>query len=432
MVALRAAIIGYGLAGRSFHAPLIAGTEGLVVTSVVTANPERQTQVSREHPDARILASPAELWENAEDHDLVVVATPNAAHAPLAGEAIDRGLPVVVDKPMALTSGEAEALVTHAERLSRLLTVFQNRRWDSDQLTLARLLEEGRLGTILRYESRFERWRPSSSGESWRDMTAPELGGGQLLDLGTHLVDQALVLFGPVTHVYAEVDARRGAPSDDDAFVALRHAHGVISHLRASAITAAPGPRLRVLGTTAAFVVRELDGQESALRSGARPDQVPDWGSEPESRWGRLVSGEESEPVPSENGDWPQFYALLVRALCATNSARGRDLASALLRVTIPVRSSVPQLTVVGTVISERTFHAWTSGPALSSACTLSFAITIVFIASARARAGSPTRPSWQLGPSSHSHASKRLSSSRSPAASAWSMSCVARVAVRS
>jgi predicted dehydrogenase len=312
---LRAAIIGYGLAGRFFHAPLIAATDGLVVAGVVTSSPDRQALVSREHPDARIFATPAELWERAEDHHLVVVATPNGAHAPLAIEAIDRGLPVVVDKPLAVTSGEAEALVGHAERKSTLLTVFQNRRWDSDQLTLARLLEQDRLGTVLRYESRFERWRPSASSESWRDSSAPELGGGQLLDLGVHLVDQALVLFGPVMQVYAEVDARRGAAGDDDAFVALRHVNGVISHLRASAITAAPGPRLRVLGTKAAFVVRGLDGQEDALRSGARPDEVRDWGTEPEPRWGRLVSGDESAPVPSERGDWPLFYALLVRAL---------------------------------------------------------------------------------------------------------------------
>ncbi len=315
MADLRAAIIGYGLAGRFFHAPLIAATEGLTVASVVTSSPERQAQVSREHPGARLIASPAELWQSAGDHDLVVVATPNDAHAPLATEAIDHGLPVVVDKPLAMTSGDAEALIRLSERASNVLTVFQNRRWDSDQLTLARLLAEDRLGTVLRYESRFERWRPAASAESWRDSTPPELGGGQLLDLGSHLVDQALVLFGPVTRVYAEVDARRGAPSDDDAFLALHHASNVISHLRASAITAAPGPRLRVLGTKAAFVVRDVDGQEDALRSGSRPDQAPDWGAEPESRWGRLVSGEQSTPVPSERGDWPQFYALLVGAL---------------------------------------------------------------------------------------------------------------------
>ena len=315
MPPLRTAIVGYGLAGRFFHAPLIAGTEGLVLATVVTSSPERRAQVSREHPGAHVLDSAGELWKVASDHDLVVIATPNRAHVSLAGEAIDHRLPVVVDKPLAMTSDEAAELIGRAERTSTLLTVFQNRRWDSDQLTLGRLLAEDRLGTVLRYESRFERWRPSASGESWRDTSPPELGGGQLLDLGSHLVDQALVLFGPVTHVYGEVEARRGAAGDDDAFVALRHAQGAISHLRASAITAAPGPRLRVLGTKAAFVVRELDGQEDALRAGARPDQGPEWGTEPEARWGQLVAGERSVRVPSERGDWPRFYALLVRAL---------------------------------------------------------------------------------------------------------------------
>jgi scyllo-inositol 2-dehydrogenase (NADP+) len=345
---LRAAIIGYGLAGRFFHAPLIAATEGLELAGVVTSSPERAAQVSREHPGARIVESAAELWERAADYDLVVVATPNRAHAKLATEAVDHGLPVVVDKPLAMTAAEAEAVVARAERASRLLTVFQNRRWDSDQLTLARLLAEDQLGIVLRYESRFERWRPSANAEAWRDATPPELGGGQLLDLGSHLVDQALVLFGPVTDVYAEVDARRGAPSDDDAFLALRHVRGAISHLRASAITAAPGPRLRVLGTKAAFVVPDLDGQEEALRAGARPDRVPDWGAEPEARWGRLVSGEESAPVPSERGDWPRFYALLARALRdgGPPPVDPRD-AVATLRVIDAARRSASNRTVV-------------------------------------------------------------------------------------
>jgi scyllo-inositol 2-dehydrogenase (NADP+) len=312
---LRAAIIGYGLAGRYFHAPLIAATNGLAVASVVTSDPERRAQVAREHPDARVLTSPAQLWDSADEHDLVVVATPNVTHAPLATQAIDRGLPVVVDKPLAIAAAEAEALASHAEQAGVLLTVFQNRRWDSDQLTLARLVAEDHLGTVMRYESRFERWRPSVAAGSWRESASPEQGGGQLFDLGSHLVDQALVLFGPATHIYAEVEARRGAPGDDDAFLVLRHANDVISHLHASAVTAAPGPRLRVLGTKAAFVASELDGQENELRAGARPDTVPDWGTEPESNWGRLVTGEDSVPVPSERGDWPRFYELLTRAL---------------------------------------------------------------------------------------------------------------------
>ncbi len=304
------AIVGYGLAGRFFHAPLIAATGGLRVAAVVTSDPERQSQVAREHRDARVFRAPDELYAGA-DHDLLVIAAPNDAHARLAAEAIAHRLPVVVDKPLAVSSAEAQAVVDQAEQAGVPLTVFQNRRWDSDHLTLMRLLADGRLGSVLRYEARFERWRPEPKPEAWREAAAPEHGGGVLLDLGAHLVDQALVLFGPATHVYAEVDARRGTPGDDDVFIALRHAGGVISHLRASAVTAAPGPRLRVLGDRAAFVSPHVDSQEDRLRAGDRPDDSPDWGAEPEERWGRLVTGESSVPVPSERGDWPRFYALL-------------------------------------------------------------------------------------------------------------------------
>jgi scyllo-inositol 2-dehydrogenase (NADP+) len=311
---LRVAIIGYGLAGRVFHAPLIAATRGLEVTSVVTASPERQTQVAADHPQARVLSSPERLWER-RDHDLVVIATPNDTHVALASAAIDHGLPVVVDKPLAVSATRAELLVARAQRAGVLLTVFQNRRWDFDHLTLLRLLGGGHLGSVFRYESRFERWRPSPKPGSWRETLPPDEGGGLLLDLGSHLVDQALTLFGPVSHVYAEVEARRGLPTDDDVFIALRHASGTISHLRASAVTGAPGPRLRVLGTDAAFVLARLDSQEDRLRAGVRPDTVPDWGVEPEAHRGRLVTGDASVPVPGERGDWPRFYDLLATAL---------------------------------------------------------------------------------------------------------------------
>jgi scyllo-inositol 2-dehydrogenase (NADP+) len=313
---LRVAIIGYGLAGRFFHAPLIAATEGLTVAAVVTSDPARQSQVAREHPEAQVLRSPEDLWATA-GHDLVVIAAPNDAHVRLATEAVGRGLAVVVDKPLAVSEAEAQSLVSGAERAGVLLTVFQNRRWDSDHLTLASVLAEDGLGSVMRYESRLERWRPQPSAEAWREASSPHQGGGVLLDLGSHLVDQALVLFGAPTHVYAEVDARRGTPGDDDVFIALRHAGGVISHLRGSAVTAAPGPRLRVLGDRAAFVCPEPDSQEDRLRTGARPDDGSSWGVEPEERWGRLVTGDGSVPVPSQRGDWPRFYALLRASLIA-------------------------------------------------------------------------------------------------------------------
>jgi scyllo-inositol 2-dehydrogenase (NADP+) len=294
---MRAAVIGYGLAGAVFHAPLIAATDGLEVATIVTSNAERQEEARREHPDARVTPE----LEAAFGADLVVVATPNHTHAPLAKQALAAGAAVVVDKPLALNAAEARELVAQGGRL----TVFQNRRWDSDQLTLRRLLHDGELGEVLRYESRFERWRPEPKPEpAWRETRTPAGGGGVLLDLGSHLVDEALRLLGPAESVYAEIDARRGGAADDDAFLAIRHASGAYSHLRASAVSAAPGPRLRVLGTRAAYIVDELDRQEADLRDGLRPDGET-WGAAPP---GRLVRGEEVSPVTSENGDWPAFY----------------------------------------------------------------------------------------------------------------------------
>jgi scyllo-inositol 2-dehydrogenase (NADP+) len=311
---LRVAIIGYGLAGSVFHAPLIDSTSGLAVTSVVTGNPERAESARRAHPAAQVLPNVEELWARAPEHDLVVVAAANNAHVPLAAQALESGLAVIVDKPMAPSPEAALSLIKRAEERDLMLTPFHNRRWDSDQLTLRRLLGEGELGEVFRYESRFERWVPELGNKPWRDRAPAAEGGGILLDLGTHLVDQALVLFGPVERVYAEVAARRDPVADDDAFLDLTHRSGVRSHLIVSALTGAPGPRLTVLGTGGAYVVAELDGQEDRLRAGERPGKG-EWGTEPLERWGVLARGEERAPVPSEPGNWPAFYAGVVSAL---------------------------------------------------------------------------------------------------------------------
>jgi scyllo-inositol 2-dehydrogenase (NADP+) len=311
---IRVAIVGYGLAGRVFHAPLIAATDGLEVAIIVTSNSARARQAAAEHPAAQVVQSVEDLWATTRP-DLLVVATTNDSHVSIASAAIERGVPVVVEKPVALAAADAEALVEQAERAGVILTVFQNRRWDTDQLTLHRLLEEDGLGEVTRYESRFERWRPRLDPAKPRETLPPEKGGGVLLDLGVHLVDQALVLFGPVTQVYAEIDSRRGAPPEDDVFMALRHVSGTVSHLYASAVTPASGPRLRVQGTTGGFIVPHLDPQEAALRAGSRPDTVDDWGRPEEWEYGRLIAGERSVPVLPEPGAWPRFYVLLRDAL---------------------------------------------------------------------------------------------------------------------
>ncbi|HEX8244263.1 MAG TPA: Gfo/Idh/MocA family oxidoreductase [Longimicrobium sp.] len=311
---LQVGLIGYGLAGSAFHAPLITTTPGLRLAAVVTANAERALQARRDHPGVEVVDSTERLWERADGLDLVVVASPNRTHVPLARAAIEAGLAVVVDKPLAASAAEARALVDEARARGVLLTVFQNRRWDGDFLTLRRLLAEGALGDVHRFESRFERWRPTPK-QGWREKGDPAEAGGVLYDLGSHLVDQALVLFGPATHVYAELDRRRpGVEVDDDAFVALTHASGVRSHLWMSSISADDNGRLRVLGSRAAYVKHHLDVQEAALRAGARPGG-PDWGEDPRDHWGRLGSGEAWETVPTERGDYPAFYAAVAAAI---------------------------------------------------------------------------------------------------------------------
>lgn len=313
MDVVRVAIVGYGLAGREIHAPLLEATTGMRVAAVVTGNAQRQAAAQSDFPDALVLPRIEELWSRRDLCDLVVVATATGSHAAVATAAVDAGLAVVVEKPLAATAAAARGLVEHAARHGVLLVPFLNRRWDSDQLTLRRLLDEGALGTVLRYESRFERWRPSPVPGAWREDLEPDEGGGVLLDLGVHLVDQALTLFGPVDRVYAEVLFRRGR-ADDDVFIALHHEAGVIAHLWANGVAAAPGPRLRVLGSRAAYLVDHLDGQEDALRAGHRADE-PAFGAEPAERWGRLVRGDGGEPVPSVAGRWRDFYAGVHRCL---------------------------------------------------------------------------------------------------------------------
>ena len=307
-MSLRIAVIGYGLAGSTFHAPVIAAVPGLSVTAVVTGNPERQAQARAALPDARVLSHPDEVWADADEYDSVVVAVPNASHVPLARAAITAGLPAVVDKPLAVTSTDAADLVEFARQRDVLLTAYQNRRWDAELLTLKRVLEDGELGRVHRFESRFERWRPQLK-PSWKESGDRAAGGGILLDLGSHLVDQATHVFGPVLTVYGEVSAQRpDAAVDDDIFLALRHASGVTTHLWASALAAQRGPRLRVLGDRAAFVAPDLDPQEEALRSGQLPS-ADDWGAVPETSWPVLGVDGDVRRVPSTPGAWPQFYA---------------------------------------------------------------------------------------------------------------------------
>jgi predicted dehydrogenase len=338
--AARVGIVGFGLSGRVFHAPLVEAVAGLELAAIVTSDAARQAGARTAHPDAAVLSTVDDLWGRV---DLVVVAAPNRAHVPLALAALERGLAVVVDKPLAADVAQAERLLDAGGRL----TVFQNRRYDGDFRTIARLLDDGALGRITRFESRFERFRPDVSVDAWRERPDPEEGGGLLLDLGAHLVDQATTLFGPPVRVYAELDARRpGARVEDDVFVALEHPDQVRSHLWMSAVAPLVGPRLRVSGLVAGFETSGLDPQEAQLAAGLRPGS-PDFGR---SGPGRLVDAGGSRELPLEPGTYVQFYegvAAWLRAEAPPPVDPRESLAG--LRVLDAVRRSAAEARVVVT-----------------------------------------------------------------------------------
>lgn len=310
----RVGILGYGIGGRVFHAPLVAATPGLAPAMIVTSNPERAALARAEHPDAEVVPHADDLFARVAELDLIVVSTPNRTHVPLALRAIEAGTPVVVDKPFAPTVIEAERVTVAARATGVGLTVFQNRRWDSDFLTVRTVLDSGRLGEVFRFESRYDRWVPTPK-DNWREFGDPAEAGGLLYDLGAHIIDQALQLFGPVAEVYAELDRRRpGVQVDDDVFVALRHVNGVRSHLWASALAATRNPRFRVLGDRATFTKYGLDVQEPQILAGVRPGD-PGWGVEPDGDAGTLGVNDAVESVPTEVGRYQDFYAQVRDAL---------------------------------------------------------------------------------------------------------------------
>lgn len=303
---VRFGLVGYGFGGRWFHAPLLGAAPEVDLLGVVTTSAERRALVEQDSPGRATFGSLEELA--GAGAEAVAISTPAATHSELTDRALELGLAVVCDKPFALDAASARRSVELAEERGLVLSPYQNRRWDSDFLTVRRLLADGDLGDVVRFESRFERLAPA-------DGPGPA-GGGTLLDFGSHLVDQALVLLGPVETVYAEWRLRENG-LDDDVFVALTHRSGARSHLWGSWSQAAPGPRFRVTGTEAAYVNRTLmDVQEELLLAGATPASLgTDWGAEPADRWGRVHHGDRGETVPTENGAWDTFYPAFARAV---------------------------------------------------------------------------------------------------------------------
>ena len=304
-------LIGYGLAGSALHAPLIGAEARLRLQAVVSSRPER---VRRDLPGMRVVATAAEMLEDPAV-ELVVVAAPTAAHDELASLALRAGRHVVVEKPLAPTAAQADELLRLAERQGRLLSVFHQRRWDGDFLTVQRCLRAGLLGSVSTFIARYDRFQPRPPG-GWREQDLP--GAGVLYDLGAHLVDQALQLFGPPATVLADVGTQRPGAAADDWFHLLLGYGELRVILHAGSVVRVPGPRFELHGDRGSFVKHGRDPQAAALEAGRRPGD-PGWGAEPADQDGLLtteVGGlEVSGRLTTVAGTYELFYRQMARAI---------------------------------------------------------------------------------------------------------------------
>ncbi|MFT3955058.1 MAG: oxidoreductase [Piscinibacter sp.] len=339
---LRVGLVGYGYAGKTFHAPLIAGVPGLRLAAVSSRDAAR---VLADWPDVEVLPDARALVQRA-DLDLVVIASPNDSHFPLARAALAAGRHVVVDKPFTLTLAEARELCALAHARGRLLSVFHNRRWDSDFLTLRAMLQSGTLGRIVHVESAFDRFRPAVRVR-WRESATP--GGGLWFDLGPHLLDQALQLFGWPASITLEQAVLREGGQADDWFQARLHYPGLRVLLRASMLAAAPAPRFVVHGTAGSWTKLGLDPQEDALKASVRPAWPPptDWGQDrgvslitrPDPQHGDALVTDHWPLLPGRQGT---YYAALHDALrgVAANPVPPEQAAAVMALVELGQRSA--------------------------------------------------------------------------------------------
>jgi len=322
---LNVGLIGFGLSGRYFHSPFLTTNVGFKLKTVV----ERSKNEAQEFdPSIENARSVDELLSD-PSIDLVFICTPNDTHFPYAMDALENGKHVVIEKPFSATEEEAKQLIAVAEEKGLILTAYQNRRWDSDFLTIKKLIEEDKLGDIVEYECRYDRFRPVVPTESWKEKSVPV--GGNLYNLGPHLIDQALVLFGEPLTVTAEIRSVRPNSEIDDYFdVRLGYADKLVI-VKSSLMVYENFLRYHLHGTKGSFIKGGLDPQEETLRKNILPTEKP-WGVEPEDRWGKLYSEAFTGIIESEPGDYAPFYQNVYDAI-----VHGAELAvkpSEILRTT--------------------------------------------------------------------------------------------------
>jgi scyllo-inositol 2-dehydrogenase (NADP+) len=335
-------LLGFGMAGSIFHAPIIKAVPSLAITKVFTS---RVLDVARDLPAAAAVSTPEQVFAD-PSIELVVIATPNSTHAELARQALLAGKHVVIDKPMTTTSPDADALIELAAQRGRLLSVYHNRRWDNDFLTLRQLVETGRLGRVYAYESHFDRFRPAIK-PGWREV--PQPGSGVLFDLGSHLIDQALALFGMPETVTADVFAQRPEALVDDYFHIVLGYGDRRAIVHSSTLVREPGPHFAVHGNAGSFVKYGLDPQEAALKAG-RPATTPDWGRDDPAAYGTLVNAAgERETIVTLPGSYASFYAQMAAAVAegAPVPVRAQSARDVVAVIELARQSAVERCTVV-------------------------------------------------------------------------------------
>ncbi len=343
---MKVGLIGYGMAGQVFHAPVIAAIPSLRLTKVV----ERRGQTSRErYPWVEVVREAATLFED-QAIELVVVATPNNSHFDLARQALLASKHVVVDKPFTLTSEQAQELIDLARQRNKVVSVFQNRRWDGDFQTVRQLVKQGYLGRLVEYESHFDRFRNTFSPErAWREEVGP--GSGVLFDLGSHLIDQAQVLFGLPRMLTADIRSQREAGKADDQFELILHYDHLKATLKAGLLVRQPGPRFALHGTEGSFVKYGVDPQEEALKRGRSPRE-PEWGMEPEAQWGILntqVGGLHFQgKIETSQGCYSAYYENVYQAIRgeAELMVKPEEARNTIRLIELAVQSNAEQRTV--------------------------------------------------------------------------------------
>ena len=305
MKKIRTALAGFGSGGRIYNAPIISSVPGFSIEMILTSSPQNIEAAKKDFPDARIVSDFSEITES-QNIDLVLILLPNHLHFKTAKKALLSGKHVVVEKPFTSTVREADELIQLARERDLLLSVNHNRRYDSDIQTIKKLIDEKKLGEVVEFEAHFDRFR-NEIKDSWKEN--PEIpGSGILYDLGSHLIDQALMLFGNPSEVFADIRSQRTNAKVPDKFEIFLFYPGLKVSLNAGMLVKEKGPTYSVFGTHGTFLKYGEDVQEKALKNGEKPQEDPEWGEEPEASWGKLSTVNGERKIKSEPGDYRKIY----------------------------------------------------------------------------------------------------------------------------